>query len=180
VKEVLEKYPKDLIKKASQVKALFFDVDGVLTDGKVTYDDTGREIKSFNIKDGLIIGHLRKAGIIVGAISGRESAAVSQRAAELKFDFCHQGIVDKESVFLKLIEYHKLRKREVAYIGDDINDLSVLKLAGLSASPADAPVYVRKRVAMVTAVKGGSGVLREVADLVLASRGYLEKVLKGL
>ena len=68
----------------------------------------------------------------------------------------------------------------MAYIGDDINDLSVLKLAGLSASPADAPVYVRKRVAMVTAVKGGSGVLREVADLVLASRGYLEKVLKGL
>ena len=147
MKEVLEKYPKDLIKKASQVKALFFDVDGVLTDGKVTYDDTGREIKSFNIKDGLIVGHLRKAGIIVGAISGRESAAVSQRAAELKFDFCHQGIVDKESVFLKLVEYHKLKKKEVAYIGDDINDLSVLKLAGLSASPADAPVYVRKRVA---------------------------------
>jgi 3-deoxy-D-manno-octulosonate 8-phosphate phosphatase (KDO 8-P phosphatase) len=180
VKEILEKYPKELIKKASQVKALIFDIDGVLTDGKITYDDSGKEIKSFNVKDGLIVSHLRKAGILVGAISGRESNAVSKRAAELKLDFCHQGIVDKASVFLKLIEYHELKKKQVAYIGDDINDLSILRQVGLAACPVDAPVYIRKRVEVVTAAKGGNGVMREVADLILASRGYFDKMLKSL
>ena len=180
VKEILEKYPKGLTKKASLIKALIFDVDGVLTDGKITYDDTGKELKSFNVKDGQIIGHLKKAGIIVGAISGRESATVAKRAAELKLDFCHQGIVDKVSVFLKLIEYHELKKREVAYVGDDINDLGILRQAGLSACPADAPAYIKKCVDMVTAVKGGHGVVRELADMVLASKGYFEKMFRNL
>jgi 3-deoxy-D-manno-octulosonate 8-phosphate phosphatase (KDO 8-P phosphatase) len=180
VKEILEKYPKSLVKKASLIKALIFDVDGVLTDGSIIYDETGKEIKSFDVKDGLIVGHLRKAGIIIGAISGRESGAVSKRASELKFDFCHQGIVDKAAVLLKLIEYHDLKKKEVAYIGDDINDLSILKQVGLAACPADAPVYVKKFVELVTAAKGGRGVLREVADLLLASRGYMDKVIKNI
>ena len=180
MKEILEKYPKSLIKKASQIKALIFDVDGVLTDGKITYDESGKEIKSFNVKDGLIVGHLKKAGIIVGAISGRESGAVSKRASELKLDFCHQGIVDKASVFLKLIEYHELKKKDVAYIGDDINDLSILKQVGLPVCPADAPSYLRKFAGLTTSAKGGHGVLREVADLVLASRGYFEKLMRSI
>ena len=180
MKEILAKYPKDLVKKASQIKALIFDVDGVLTDGKIIYDESGKEIKAFNVKDGLIIAHLRKANIIVGAISGRESAAVSKRASELKMDFCHQGIVDKASVFLKLIEYYKLKKKETAYIGDDINDVSVLRQAGLAICPADAPVYVKKIAAITTETKGGQGVLREAADLLLASRGYFEKMLKSI
>lgn len=180
VKEILEKYPKTLIKKASQIKALIFDVDGVLTDGKIIYDDTGKEIKAFHVRDGLIIAHLRKAGILVGAISGRESAAVSKRASELKLDFCHQGIVDKASVFLKLIEYHKVKKKEVMYVGDDINDLAVLKQVGIAACPADAPQYVRKFAQLVTSAKGGQGVVRELADLLLASRGYLEKFVKSI
>jgi 3-deoxy-D-manno-octulosonate 8-phosphate phosphatase (KDO 8-P phosphatase) len=180
VKELLEKYPKSLIKKASQIKALIFDVDGVLTDGKIIYDDTGREIKAFNVKDGLIIGHLRKAGIITGVISGRESAAVSKRASELQLDFCHQGIVDKGSVFLKLIEFYKLKKKDVMFAGDDINDLSILKIAGMAACPSDAPVYVKKYAEVVTAAKGGEGVIRELGDLLLASRGYLDKFLKSI
>lgn len=180
MKEILEKYPKSIVKKASQVKALIFDVDGVLTDGSITYSESGQEIKSFNVKDGLIVGHLRKAGIIVGAISGRESSAVSKRASELKFDFCHQGIVDKASVFLKLIEYHELKKKEVLYIGDDINDLSVLRQSGIAVCPADAPLYIRKYAAIVTSAKGGHGVLREAADLVLAAKGYFEKMLRSL
>lgn len=180
MKEILEKYPKSLIKKASSIKALIFDVDGVLTDGKITYDESGKEIKSFNVKDGLIVGHLKKAGIIVGCITGRESPIVAKRASELKLDFCHQGIVDKASVFLKLIEYHQLRKKEVAYIGDDLNDLGILKQAGLPACPADAPSYIKKYAELTTSVKGGHGVLREVADLVLASRGYFDKMMKSI
>lgn len=180
VKEVLGKYSKEQIKKAAQIKAIFFDVDGVLTDGKITYDETGKEIKSFNVRDGLIVSHLKKAGIIVGAISGRESACVSKRAFELKLDFCHQGILDKLSTFEKLVSFHKLKKKQVAYIGDDINDLKVLEASGLAACPADAPAYIRNRVEVVTQAKGGNGVAREIADLVLAASGALEKILKGV
>jgi 3-deoxy-D-manno-octulosonate 8-phosphate phosphatase (KDO 8-P phosphatase) len=178
VKEVLEKYSKEQIKKAAQIKAIFFDVDGVLTDGKIIYDDTGRESKEFNVKDGYIISHLKKAGILVGIITGRESKVVSNRAVELKMDFCHQGIMDKYAVFLKLVEYHKLKKKQVAYIGDDINDLAVLRECGLSACPADAMDYVKSEVDVVATVGGGQGVAREICDLVLASQGILDKMLK--
>ena len=178
VKEVLGKYTKEQIRKAAQVKAIFFDVDGVLTDGKIIYDDTGRESKQFNVKDGYIISHLKKAGILVGIITGRESKVVSNRAAELKLDFCHQGIMDKYAVYEKLIEFHKLKKKEVAYIGDDINDLKVLMDCGLSACPADALDYVKAKVDVITTAKGGRGVAREISDLVLAARGDLDKILK--
>lgn len=179
VKEVLAKYTKDQIKKAAQIKAIFFDVDGVLTNGGIIYDDTGREIKQFNVKDGYIISHLKKAGIVVGIITGRESKIVSNRAAELKLDFCHQGIMDKYAVFEKLVQFHKLKKKQVAYIGDDINDLKVLQNCGLSACPADAMDYVKNKVDVITKSKGGEGVAREVSDLILASKGVLDKILKS-
>jgi 3-deoxy-D-manno-octulosonate 8-phosphate phosphatase (KDO 8-P phosphatase) len=179
VKIILTKYPKDVVKKAANVKALFFDVDGVLTNGKIIYDDAGKEIKQFNVKDGQIIAFLKKAGIITGAISGRESDAVSRRCSELKMDFCHQGIVDKASSAEKLAKHYKLKMREIAFIGDDINDLGVFALAGLSVCPADTFEYIKARVDLVTFSKGGQGVLREVADLVLAARGEFEKILKA-
>lgn len=178
VKEILAKYTKDQIKKAAQIKAIFFDVDGVLTNGGIIYDDTGREIKQFNVKDGYIISHLKKAGIVVGIITGRESKIVSNRAAELKLDFCHQGIMDKYAVFEKLVQFHKLKKKQVAYIGDDINDLKVLQNCGLSACPADALDYVKNKVDVITKSKGGEGVAREVSDLILAAKGTLDKILK--
>jgi 3-deoxy-D-manno-octulosonate 8-phosphate phosphatase (KDO 8-P phosphatase) len=174
----LPRYSKDQVKKASQVKAIFFDVDGVLTDGKITYDDAGREIKNFNVKDGLIIGYLKKSGIITGAISGRESPAVTRRCAELKVDFCHQGIVDKAAAFEKLVKHYKLKHKEVVFIGDDINDLPIFRLTGFSVCPADTFDYIKEQVDLVTYAKGGAGVLREVADLVLASKGLLEKIVR--
>lgn len=175
----MHRYTKEQIKKASAIKAVFFDVDGVLTDGRIIYDDAGREIKSFNVKDGLIISYLKKAAIITGAISGRESAAVARRCAELKIDFCHQGIIDKAMVFEKLIKHYKLKPKEVAFIGDDINDLPVFRLAGFSVCPADTFDYLKEQVDLVTYAKGGSGVLREVGDLVLTAKGVFEKILKG-
>lgn len=178
VKEVLGKYTKEQIKKAANIKALFFDVDGVLTDGGIIYDDTGCETKKFNVKDGYIVSHLKKAGILVGIITGRESKVVSNRAAELKLDFCHQGIMDKHTVFEKLVEFHKLKRKQVAYIGDDINDLKTLQSCGLSACPADAPDYIKNKVDIITKAKGGEGVAREISDLILASKGLLDKILK--
>jgi 3-deoxy-D-manno-octulosonate 8-phosphate phosphatase (KDO 8-P phosphatase) len=180
LKLILSAYSKEQVRKAAGVKAIFFDVDGVLTDSKIIYDEGGKEIKNFNVKDGQIISFLKKAGIIVGAISGRESATTAKRSAELKFDFCHQGILDKASAFRKLAEHYKFRTKEVAFIGDDINDIPVFKLAGFSACPADTFAYVKQEVDLVTLAKGGRGVLREVADLVLAARGDFEKIIKGL
>jgi 3-deoxy-D-manno-octulosonate 8-phosphate phosphatase (KDO 8-P phosphatase) len=175
----LPRYTKEQIKKASLIKGIFFDVDGVLTDGRIIYDDTGKEIKSFSVKDGLIISYLKKAGIITGAISGRESPAVTRRCAELKVDFCHQGILDKAMVFEKLLKHYKLKSKEVVYIGDDINDLPVFRLAGFTVCPSDTFDYLKEQVDLVTTAKGGNGVLREVGDLVLTSKGLFEKILKG-
>jgi 3-deoxy-D-manno-octulosonate 8-phosphate phosphatase (KDO 8-P phosphatase) len=175
----LPRYTKEQIKKASLIKGIFFDVDGVLTDGRIIYDDTGKEIKSFSVKDGLIVSYLKKAGIITGAISGRESPAVTRRCAELKVDFCHQGILDKAMVFEKLLKHYKLKSKEVVYIGDDINDLPVFRLAGFTVCPSDTFDYLKEQVDLVTIAKGGNGVLREVGDLVLTSKGLFEKILKG-
>ena len=172
-------YSKEQIKKASIIKAIFFDVDGVLTDGKIIYDENGKEIKTFHVRDGLIISYLKKAGILTGAISGRESAAVSKRFAELKIDFCHQGIVDKAMVFEKLMVHYKLKAKEVAFIGDDLNDLPVFRLAGMAICPADTLEYIKEKADLVTKARGGEGVLREVADLILEAKGFLEKVLRG-
>jgi 3-deoxy-D-manno-octulosonate 8-phosphate phosphatase (KDO 8-P phosphatase) len=175
----LHRYTKEQIKKASAIKAIFFDVDGVITDGRIIYDDAGRETKTFNVKDGLIISYLKKEGIITGAISGRESPAVTRRCAELKIDFCHQGIMDKAMVFEKLLKHYKLKSKEVAFIGDDINDLPVFRLAGFTVCPADTYDYLKEQVDLVTNAKGGAGVLREVGDLVLTAKGAMEKILKG-
>jgi 3-deoxy-D-manno-octulosonate 8-phosphate phosphatase (KDO 8-P phosphatase) len=174
LKQILAKYTKDQIRKAANIKAIFFDVDGVLTDSKIIYDETGKEIKNFNVKDGQIVSYLKKAGIILGAISGRDSGATAKRCAELKFDFCHQGIIDKAMTFEKLVKHYNLKNKEVVFIGDDINDLPVLKLAGLSVCPCDTFDYIKERVDLVTNTKGGRGVLREVADLVLAAQGKFE------
>jgi len=160
------------------IKAIFFDVDGVLTDGKIIYDDNGKEIKTFHVRDGLIISYLKKAGILTGAISGRESAAVSRRFSELKIDFCHQGIVDKAMVFEKLMVHYKLKAKEVAFIGDDLNDLPVFELAGFAVCPSDTYDYIKDKADYVTRARGGEGVLREVADLVLEARGFFDKWLK--
>lgn len=178
VKEILSQYPKVILKKAKNIKAIFFDVDGVLTDGKLMYTDNGLEIKSFNVKDGQIVAHLKKAGLLLGAISGRESGSVSRRCAELKLDFCHQGIVDKAEVFNKLMDHHKIKSRQVVYIGDDINDLGVFKLAGFCVCPSDAPAYIKSKADLITFARGGEGVLREVGDLILAVNGALTKIAK--
>lgn len=178
MKQILSQFTKEQVKKSANIKAIFFDVDGVLSDGRIIYDETGKEIKNFNVKDGFIISYLKKAGILTGAISGRESEATAKRCAELKVDFCHQGIVDKASTFGKLVKHYNLKNKEVAFIGDDINDLKVFRLAGLSVCPSDTFDYIKQRVDLVTRVKGGQGVLREVADLVLAARGEMERILE--
>lgn len=178
MKRILEKYSKEQIKKASSIKAIFFEAVGVFADGRIIYDESGKEVVNFSSKDGHIIRHLKKSGILTGIISSRDSSVVNRRCNELGLDFCHQGILDKASVFEKLTKHYKLRSKEVAFIGNDIDDLPALRLSGLSVCPADSIDYIRDTVSLVTTARSGRGVVREVADLVLAARGEFEKILR--
>ena len=167
----------DLDNKAKKIKAIIFDVDGVLTDGGIIYDNSGMEIKRFNVKDGQIISHLKKAGFVVGAITGRDSQVVKNRCKELKLDFHFHGSHDKLVQYNKNKEEYNLEDEEIAYIGDDIIDLSILTRCGLSATPNDARSYMKKYVDFVTPSKGGDGALRDLADLILEKQNILEGII---
>ena len=169
----MREYSSEVIDKAKGVKALIFDVDGVLTDGKIIYDNNGVETKAFNVKDGQIIKHLKEAGIVVGAITGRSSDVVKKRCEELKLDFYYQGIHDKPQIFEQVCEKYGLQKKEVTYIGDDLIDLGILTQCGLAVTPNDGMSYVQEHVDMISEKNGGEGVVREVGDLLLSSRGLL-------
>ena len=177
-KDSVPKVPKDLARRLQSLKAIVTDVDGVLTDGKIIYSANGDELKEFHVRDGMIVGHLKSAGLVVGIISGRESAAVARRGAELKLDFCHQGIEDKSWAIGRIMKHHGLKAKEVAFLGDDINDLPVFAEVGMRVAPADAPAYIRAQADVVTRARGGEGVLREFGDMWLEATGRMEKLNK--
>jgi len=165
--------------KAKNIKAILFDVDGVLTDGGIIYDDNGVEYKKYNVKDGQIISHLKRLGFIVGAITGRESDVVKNRCIELKLDFHKHGIKDKLHEYNLFRKKYKLKDEQIAYIGDDIIDLGIMTQCGLSATPNDARVYMKNSVDIVTDSNGGEGVFRDIADYILDSQGKLEELIEN-
>jgi len=170
----------EIRQKAKKIKAIFFDVDGVLTDGGIIYDNAGQEYKRFNVKDGQIIKHLKAAGIITGVITGRSSQVVINRCEELNIDVHRHGIHDKLETFEQLMLEQGLEADQVAYVGDDINDLPVLVRCGLSATPADGHKAVKANVDLVLETEGGNGVLRELADLVLLAHGVYDEIIEKL
>lgn len=167
-----------VIEKARSVKLLILDVDGVMTDGAITYDDEGRETKSFNSKDGHGIKLFMGAGLQVALITARSSKIVSNRAAELGITLVYQGAVDKLSVFLKILKDLSLGAAETAYMGDDIIDLPVLKRAGLSVAPSDASADVIERVDYITERPGGRGAVREAVEVILKAQSKWEGAIK--
>ncbi len=170
----------EILEKAGRIKAILFDVDGVLTDGGIIYDNHGMEFKRFNVKDGQIIKYLKKYGILTGVITGRASEVVKNRCNELKIDIHYHGISQKRITFENILKEQSLQAHEVAYIGDDINDLPVLSRCGLSATPADGHVTVQEYVDWVLKTPGGHGALRELADLVLKAQGHYDKIITDL
>lgn len=162
-------------RRCRSLKLVLTDVDGVMTDGRILLLPGGAEAKSFHVRDGLGLVLARRAGLKTGLISGRTSEEVARRAAELGMDVVRQGIRDKVACFVEVMAELDLEAREVAYIGDDLNDLPLLKAVGLAAAPADAPFEVRDAAFMVTERKGGEGCLREFLEAILRARGDWEQ-----
>jgi YrbI family 3-deoxy-D-manno-octulosonate 8-phosphate phosphatase len=147
------------------------DVDGVLTDAGMYYSESGDEWKKFNTRDGMGIKLLQRAGLITAIVTQERTRLVARRAEKLAIPELHQGVMDKLSVIRDMAARHGISLDQVAYIGDDVNDIEALKAVGLSASPADGLPQVRKIVGYVCRKKGGEGAVRELADMILEAQG---------
>ena len=164
-------------KKAQKIRVLLLDVDGVLTDGAITMNDRGEEMKSFNVRDGQGIKLLREGGVEVALISARSSKVVTCRARELGIRIVYQGAHNKLEAFAKMKARRGYKNSEVAYVGDDLMDLPLLRVAGLAITVEDGWEELKSRVDYVTVHKGGQGAVREVAELVLRAQDNWNKVI---
>ena len=163
--------------KAQRIRLLLFDVDGVLTDGKILLHADGTESKRFDIRDGTAIVWAQKAGLRVGFLSARRSAATAQRAAQLGVGIVHQGVAAKLDGYEEILRGEQRTDEEVAYMGDDLLDLPVLSRAGLAAAPSDAAPEVRARVDFVSPQQGGDGAARALIEIVLKAQDRWDAVL---
>jgi 3-deoxy-D-manno-octulosonate 8-phosphate phosphatase (KDO 8-P phosphatase) len=162
--------------KASRIRLLLFDVDGVLTDGIIVMHADGSESKRFHIRDGAAIVWAQRAGVPVGLLSARRSGATEQRAAQLAIRLVSQGNPSKLDGYRQLLRQANVTDEAVAYMGDDLLDLPVLARVGLSAAPADAAPEVRERVDWVSTAPGGRGAVREFIELVLRAQARWDTV----
>ena len=155
----------------SRIRLFATDVDGVLTDAGMYYSETGDEWKKFNTRDGMGIKLLQRAGIITAIVTQERTKLVARRAEKLAIPELHQGVMDKLSCVREMAARHGLTLNQVAYIGDDINDLETLMAVGFSASPADGMPVVAAAVDYVCQKKGGEGAVREIIEMILDSQG---------
>ena len=166
-----------LVERARRIAVVLLDVDGVLTDGGVYIDDEGRESRRFDIKDGAGIVIARRAGLTVGVISARHSAATLHRAKQLELDPVCQGVSDKRAVVDELMQTRGWDAETVAYMGDDVVDLPVLGRVGLAACPADAVAEVRAAVHVVSPAPGGRGAVRLLIEEILRAQGRWDALI---
>ena len=162
---------ESLERRASRIKLLLMDCDGVLTDGRLWLTDDSDEQKSFNTHDGLGITLLHRAGLKSGIITARSSKTVARRAKELGMEFLHQGNSDKTAAFEQLLKQAGVEESEVAFVGDDLPDIPIMQRAELAVAVADAVAETRSVAHYVTRAKGGQGAVREVIELILKSQG---------
>ncbi len=160
------------------IELIVLDVDGTMTDSHITYSENGDEIKSFNVKDGLAIASWRRLGKQVAIITGRSSSIVARRAKELHIEHFYQGIHNKREVLEALLEKLDLTMENVAAIGDDLNDLQMLRSAKISFVPRDASAYVDKIATVILSKKGGDGAVREMIEHLIINEGLEEKYLE--
>lgn len=169
--------PLTAAERASRVKLMIFDVDGVLTDGSLMFTAEGDYMKSFNSMDGHGMKLLREAGVETAIITGRRSDIVERRAQELRISHLHQGAGDKAAVFVELLRTTGLSADACGYMGDDWPDLAVLTQCGFAAAPANAHPDVIARAHWVSEARGGYGAVREVCDTILRAQHRYEALL---
>ena len=163
--------------KAQHIKLLVLDVDGVLTDGKVIYADSGEELKFFDARDGHGIKLLMRAGLEVAIITGRASRAVEHRAANLGITIVYQKALNKIEAYEEILKMKNLTDRQVCVVGDDLPDLPMLRRCGLSFAVPDSAQELRDFVDCITAKEGGRGAVREVCETLLKAQGLWEKAV---
>ncbi len=165
-----------LLEKLKCIELLLLDVDGVLTDGGIIYNDDGSETKMFNVKDGLGLKLVMKAGIKVGIVTGRKSAALDHRCRDLGIRYTFEGIQDKAKILEKIAKQTGVAPEHTAYIGDDLPDLSLMRWVKLSIAVADAHQTVLENADWTTSAAGGCGAVREVCEVLLKTRGIWDKI----
>jgi 3-deoxy-D-manno-octulosonate 8-phosphate phosphatase (KDO 8-P phosphatase) len=165
-----------LTKLFKNIKLLILDVDGVLTKGEIIYDDKGRDLKIFNVKDGLGIYLLGRAGIPTIFLTAKTSPVVLRRAKDMGVVKVIGGILPKERSLSGILKSCHVKPQEICFIGDDLIDIGFMKEVGLAVAVADAPQAVRKHAAYVTAKNGGEGAVREIVDLILNTQNLEQKV----
>lgn len=165
--------------RAKKIRLVIFDVDGVLTDGRLFFDAEGREYKGFHARDGFGLKLLRQSGVETAVISGRSSPAVALRMKSLDIVHVYQGAENKLEVFERLLEELNLVPEQVAHVGDDLLDLPLLRRVGLAVAVADAHFGIRGYAHWITAIPGGMGAAREVCDLVMEAQGTLRNTIES-
>lgn len=167
-------------KRVEQIKYLVIDVDGTMTDAGIYYDDHGNELKKFCTKDGAGFFAAHYAGIKLMVLTGRECQATTRRMQEMKFDYIVQNIRDKAAYLEDFMKQNGIRREEIGYIGDDLNDLPPMKLCGFAGCPADACEEVKAYADYVADTKGGSGAVRDVICAMMRARGDWEQAVSAV
>jgi 3-deoxy-D-manno-octulosonate 8-phosphate phosphatase (KDO 8-P phosphatase) len=168
-----------IVEKAKKLKLLILDVDGVLTDGKLFFDDQGNEYKSFHARDGHGIKLLRQTGVEVAVISGRKSNSVALRMKNLGIEHVYQGRENKRAAFAEIIEKTGIKPDQAAHVGDDLLDLPIMIRVGLAIAVHDANFAVKQRADWCTTLPGGHGAVREVCDFIMQAQGRFDEVVSA-
>ncbi|CAG1021339.1 3-deoxy-D-manno-octulosonate 8-phosphate phosphatase (KDO 8-P phosphatase) [Patescibacteria group bacterium] len=168
---------QNVIEKAKKLKLLILDVDGVLTDGRLFFDNDGNEYKSFHARDGHGIKLLQKTGVAVAVISGRKSETVERRMKQLGIELIYQGYENKISAFEEILEKIAITPEQAAHVGDDLLDLPLMKRVGLAIAVRDANFAVKQYADWCTTLTGGCGAVREVCDLIMQAQGSFDSIL---
>ncbi|MEI6706718.1 MAG: 3-deoxy-manno-octulosonate-8-phosphatase KdsC [Methylococcales bacterium] len=170
---------EQIIEKAKKLKLLILDVDGVLTDGKLFFDNEGNEYKAFHARDGHGIKLLRQSGVEVAVISGRKSNSVALRMKQLGIEYIYQGHENKISAFHEIIEKIGITPEQAAHVGDDLLDLPLMVRVGLAIAVQDANFAVKQHADWCTTLSGGCGAVREICDLIMQAQGSFDDVVSS-
>ena len=170
---------KGIIDRARNIKFIMLDVDGVLTDGRIIFSSKGEELKCFNAQDGCAMVLAQKAGIKIVFVTGRTSKIVKRRAKEHNVTEVFQGVINKIEVMNKLMKKYKVTPEEIAFLGDDLVDIAIMKKCGFAVAVADAVPEVKEIAHYLTQRGGGKGAIREILDLIIKAQGKWEEVTKS-